>query len=317
MEQARMQEIVDLIISNESHADVIDLLSRLKIPMDDFHDYTFKIRPGAQAHFEVDVLSSIQPHVHRFYEVIFVVQGNNINYIIDTQRYQLQQGDMFFIPPGHIHHPLLASENKQPYKRYVLWLEADFFHRVCSVFPSVGYLFSKCEKKKDYLLRSRESEYLNLLEAFKSLCKEEKRQHYGWEAQTAINAYAIMNQLSRAYHDHSLTIVNPMPQTKFDTAITYINQNLDQQLTLESVAQHIYVSKSTLSHLFRDNLGISVYQYIQKKRLLKAKLLILEGESMSSICEKCGFADYPTFYRAFKKMYLISPNEYRKNYTKL
>ena len=317
MEQARMQEIVDLVISNESHADVIDLLSRLKIPMDDFHDYTFKIRPGAQAHFEVDVLSTIQPQVHRFYEVIFVVQGNNINYIIDTQRYQLQQGDMFFIPPGHIHHPLLASENKQPYKRYVLWLEADFFHRVCSVFPSVGYLFSKCEKNKDYLLRSRESEYLNLLEAFKSLCKEEKRQHYGWEAQTAINAYAIMNQLSRAYYDHNLTTVNPMPQTKFDTAITYINQNLDQQLSIEDVAQQIYVSKSTLSHLFQENLGISVYQYIQRKRLLKAKLLILEGENMSSICGKCGFADYPTFYRAFKKMYHISPNEYRKNYTNL
>lgn len=317
MEETRIQEIVDVIIDKKSHADIIDLLSHLKISMDDFFDYIFKIGPAAQVQFEVDILSSIQPHIHRFYEVIFVVQGNNINYIIDTQHYQLEKGNIFFIPPGHIHHPLLASENKQSYKRYILWLEADFFNRICSVFPSIRYLFSKCEKEKDYLIESRESAYLSLLESFKSLYEEEKRQHYGWEAQTVINAYAIMNQLSRAYYDRNLTTVNPMPQTKFDSAITYINENLDQHLSLECVAKHIYVSKSTLSHLFRDNLGISVYQYIQKKRLLNAKLLILEGENMSNICERCGFADYPTFYRAFKKMYHTSPSEYRKNYTKL
>lgn len=314
MDQAQMQELITLTLHKDSHADIFDLMAKMEITMDDFHKYSFQLCPGSQVHLEIDTISSIQPHVHRFYEVIFVVQGEDVNYILDSQRYQLGKGSMLFIPPGRIHHPLLCQTNSQPYKRYVLWFEAAFFQAICQWFPSVGYLFEQCEKKDDYLLRCKESEYLELREAFEALCKETQKQRYGWEAQSTFGALSIMNLLSRAYQNHSLTVVSPAEQTKFDAAIRYINQNLNCQITLETVAQQIYVSKSTLSHLFQRHLGISVYQYIQQKRLLKAKLLILEGESMGSICEKCGFADYPTFYRAFRKMYGMSPNSYKKNH---
>lgn len=312
MNQPQMQELITLMRHKDSHADIFDLMTKMKITMDDFHEYSFQLCPGSQVHLEIDTISSIQPHVHRFYEVIFVVQGENINYILDSQRYRLGKGSMLFIPPGHIHHPLLCQTNSQPYKRYVLWLEAAFFQSICQWFPSVGYLFEQCEKKDDYLLQCKESEYLKLQETFEALCQEARKQRYGWEAQSTFGALSIMNLLSRAYQNYSLTVVNSAEQTKFDAAICYINQNLNQQITLETVAQQLYVSKSTLNHLFQRNLGISPYQYIQQKRLLKAKLLILKGESMNSICEKCGFADYPTFYRAFRKIYGISPNNYKK-----
>ena len=317
MDKTQMQEIVTYSRNKDSHADIYDLLSSLNMTIDDFHAYTFQICPGSQVHLEIDTISSIQPHVHRFYEVIFIIQGEEVNYILDSQRYQLRKGDMLFIPPGFVHHPLLCQTNSLAYKRYVLWFETTFFQTICQSFPSVGYLFSQCEKKDDYLLRCKESEFLELQVAFEALCKEAREQRYGWEAQTTLGALSIMNLLSRTYQNHSLTVVSPAEQTKFDAAIRYINQNLSGRITLENVAQHIYVSKSTLSHLFQRNLGISVYQYIQQKRLLKAKLLILEGESMNSICDKCGFADYPTFYRAFRKMYGMSPNNYKKKQIKV
>lgn len=316
MKKEQMHELLTLMRNKDSHADIFDLLNKLEMTMDDFHEYSFQVCPGAQAHLEIDTISSIQPHVHRFYEVIFVVQGDAVNYIFDAQRYQLEKGDMLFIPPGHIHHPLLPKDNTLPYKRYVLWFEAEFFHQICGQFPSVGYIFDQCEKKEDYLLRNPEAEYLELWEAFKALCKEGEKQCYGWQAQTTLQALSIMNRLSRAYHNNTLKVVSPAEHTKFDAAIQYINQNLSQPITLETVAQQVYVSKSTLSHLFQKNLGISVYQYIQQKRLLNAKLLILKGESMGYICETCGFADYPTFYRAFRKMYGMSPNNYKKTHIK-
>lgn len=147
MDQAQMQELITLTLHKDSHADIFDLMAKMEITMDDFHKYSFQLCPGSQVHLEIDTISSIQPHVHRFYEVIFVVQGEDVNYILDSQRYQLGKGSMLFIPPGHIHHPLLCQTNSQPYKRYVLWFEAAFFQTICQWFPSVGYLFEQCEKK--------------------------------------------------------------------------------------------------------------------------------------------------------------------------
>lgn len=319
MKKESIQEVKNLInltAKQGSHADFFKLLSSQEIHMDDFYDYSFKVQPGAQLSFEVDTISSIPPHAHRFYEVLFVTQGKHINYLLNSKRYQLEQGDILFIPPGHVHHPLLGESEAQPYRRYVLWLEADFFESICSRFSSVGYIFEQCIKKNDYLLRCTDSDYLELFETFETLRKEEEIQSYGWEAQIAMGAISIMNRLSRAYRNHNLIAVSPIRNTKLDTILEYIDNHLDEQLSLDVLSQQIFVSKSTLNHLFQKHLGTSIYQYVLHRRLLQAKLLILEGNTMGNICEKCGFSDYATFYRAFKKMYGMSPNEYKKSHLK-
>ena len=309
-----MQEILNLYIQNTSHADIFDILSPHNISLDDFHDYTFKVHPGVQVHLEIDTISSIRPHLHRFYEVIFVVQGENIHYILDSQHYKLKSGSIFFIPPEHIHHPLLDSTNTTPYKRYVIWFESKFFHQICEYLPSVGYLFNECERKNDYVLQCSDSDYMDLLTSLQILCKENNQDKFGWNAKIALDALALMNQLGQSYFNNSLKMNTSTKPTKFDEAITFINQHICEHITLEDIAQALFISKSSLSHLFQNSVGISVYQYIQQKRLLKAKLLILEGESMANICEQCGFADYPTFYRAFKKKYGMSPKEYKNTF---
>lgn len=317
MENDSMQTIkslIELMMQTNSHSDAFKIIENLELQMDDLHDYSFKLLPGAQLSYEVDTVSSIPPHVHRFYEILFVTQGKQIEYILDSKRYQLEQGSILFIPAGSVHHPLLGQSNKSAYKRYTLWFEAEFFDSICSKFPSVGYVFEQCVQKDDYLLQCTDSELPELLEILNGLRREMKNQQFGWEAQVAIGAVSVMNHLSRAYHSHDLTSVRPVRNTKLDDALDYINRHFHEQLTAEGLAQKIFVSKSTLNQLFQKNLGTSIYQYILRRKLLQAKILILQGESMGTICEKCGFSDYATFYRAFKKMFGMTPNEYKATY---
>lgn len=59
-------------------------------------------------------------------------------------------------------------------------------------------------------------------------------------------------------------------------------------------------------------MGISFHQCLTQRRLIAAKALIQEGTLLETVGQDVGFADYSTFYRAFRKAYSISPRQYRR-----
>ena len=54
-------------------------------------------------------------------------------------------------------------------------------------------------------------------------------------------------------------------------------------------------------------------KYINKRRMYLAKEFIRSGDTFIEVATKCGFQDYTSFFRTFKKEYLMTPLEYRKN----
>ena len=95
-----------------------------------------------------------------------------------------------------------------------------------------------------------------------------------------------------------------------NSLIEYINENLDRKLSLDEVAARFYISRGTVNKLFRESMGSSFYRYVTQRRLALARALINEGKSMKNAGLRCGFSDYSTFYKAFKKEYGISPREF-------
>ena len=82
-------------------------------------------------------------------------------------------------------------------------------------------------------------------------------------------------------------------------------------MTLSDFAKRYYVSESTISHLFKQKMGVSVYNYVTQRRLIAAKNLILRGATLETVADQVGFSDYSTFYRAFKGAFGISPRQFR------
>ena len=121
--------------------------------------------------------------------------------------------------------------------------------------------------------------------------------------------------LERALQDNGGMTLGAEKPELLDEVVNYIEANLAEKITLSDAAKRFWVSESTISQTFRQKMDVSFHHFITQRRLIAAKSMILEGMSMDEVSARVGFADYSTFYRAFKQEYGISPRQYRKMQT--
>ncbi len=95
----------------------------------------------------------------------------------------------------------------------------------------------------------------------------------------------------------------------------YIDANYFKKLSLEDIANNFYISKFALAHKFKEQFGITVGEYITKKRVTVAKeLLRYSNKSTSEISIDCGVDDPNYFTKIFKKSEGCSPRDYRNKW---
>ncbi len=97
------------------------------------------------------------------------------------------------------------------------------------------------------------------------------------------------------------------------SALSYINANLSAELTTEEIAKQVFVSKSTLTKHFKNELSVSVQEYLYDVILSEAsRMLLKDNRSIFEISQKLGFSDQFYFSRRFKEKYGVSPREFKK-----
>ena len=94
-----------------------------------------------------------------------------------------------------------------------------------------------------------------------------------------------------------------------DRVIFYVNDNLTEDLSLDKIARHLFVTKHYLCRAFKAQTGLSVHSYITKKRMILASSMIASGELPSQVAYSVGFGDYSTFYRAYVKYNGCAPSQ--------
>lgn len=98
-------------------------------------------------------------------------------------------------------------------------------------------------------------------------------------------------------------------------ACTYIHNHAHEQILLEDIAAHIYVSPSHMNYLFRKSIGLPPAEYLRRYRIqLSRELLVQTSLSIAEIAVRAGYTDQSRFSRAFRKSEGISPMAYRQNW---
>ncbi len=92
--------------------------------------------------------------------------------------------------------------------------------------------------------------------------------------------------------------------------IIYINENLNEKITIESLSELCGISPNHLSQVFKAEMGENLSSYITIKKLDKSKELLTEGFSHKEICDLTGFSSPSHFITAFKRHFNMTPEEY-------
>lgn len=250
----------------------------------------------------------MQLHSHAFYELIYCINSCGAEYLVGSERYRLQQGDVIFVPPGVSHRPLLPEQMAEPYKRYVLWLSPEFMDRYAGLFP---YAFTDKQATVG-MLRTGETKWEGLGDLFQAGVEESERRDDGWEAAVVGNTMLLLTQIKRATNERTARPLKAEKPELLDRITAYVETHYTAPISIADLTKQFYVSSSTVSHLFKQKLGVSFYRYVTQRRLIAAKTLIEQGSLLEDVAQQSGFSEYSSFFRAFKQEYGICPRQYRK-----
>jgi len=90
-------------------------------------------------------------------------------------------------------------------------------------------------------------------------------------------------------------------RAKVGEIVGYIDAHIEEDITLDMIAERHGISRYYLCHLFKKYMNTTMVGYINKKRLLLADELVKSGESLSCASQKAGFRCYASFYRAYRR----------------
>lgn len=133
------------------------------------------------------------------------------------------------------------------------------------------------------------------------------------EANTLDEMYNFIDEIIRK----CIRLFSKLNVMQNDTIINkvkeYINNNYSEDLSLERIAEYVYLSPGYLSTLFKVETGITVFDYLTNLRMEKAKeFLLTTNIKIQDIAIKVGYNSSQSFIRYFKKYYNITPNQFRK-----
>ena len=94
----------------------------------------------------------------------------------------------------------------------------------------------------------------------------------------------------------------------------YVHASIGEEISLDMLADIAGLSKYHFLRLFRDQTGITPWQYIINCRVNHARLAIEKGGCLADIIFDCGFSDHSHFNRQFKSIYAITPKKWQQNY---
>ena len=248
-------------------------------------------------------------HHHDFSKIVILIDGD-LTYYIEGKSYILKPWDILFINKNEIHKPVVNADKY--YERIVIWLNPDFIAKYAQGNNNLLKCFEVAMKNNYNLLRLNMKSIENIKNLIQDIQSCDNSNEFGSEILKESLFIQLMVLMNRLFlnSDKNRDIEDIQYDKTIEEVLSYINSNLENDLSIDTIASKFFISKYYLMRKFKNQIGSSIHSYVIQKRLILAKSLISDGLSMSTVCSKCGFNDYSSFVRAFKKAYGVSPSNY-------
>ncbi len=246
-------------------------------------------------------------HFHDFDKIVLLISGG-VDYAVEDKVYRLRPWDVLLVRHHMIHKALI--DKSEPYERIIIYLDRKYFDRVM---PGAGLLdcFERAGKTGCHLLAPDAGQREGLMAALDAYERSLTDEDFGAQAMRDTLMMQLLiriNRIASAAPERPDVRLDP----KIEDTLSYINENLIRELTVDALAARVYLSRYHFMRLFKAQTGSTVHAYVRQKRLLYAARLIREGINANKAAADSGFADYSSFHRAFRESFGMSPGELKK-----
>lgn len=235
-------------------------------------------------------------HYHDFHKILIFLNGN-VNYYIEGKYYSLNPGDVVLVKAGDIHRPIVSF--RTPYERIIIYVSGHFFEK--EDYKNLFDCFQYCKSSGNNRIAPDHTylglllgDCMNKLKSSKLFDSKYKRLY------EQIHITDLLIHLNIFIKSGNIPDTGYISNEKISDTINFINAHITDDLNIETIASAVYLTPSYLMHLFKAETGLSIMQYISRKRLFLADSLIHNGASKTEACYQSGFKNYAAYYHAVR-----------------
>ena len=247
-------------------------------------------------------------HYENVYQILFMLSGK-IRYQVEGKEYIVSKGGMIVLNTLEDH---TLEVLEYPYERYLIQIRPDFFQQEVR-YPEVFAVFINRPADFSHLLSVTEPVWNYLYDVIGEMEREFQTKKKYWELYIGANLRRMFITIFRECADLMSTMKIGTGVTVAYNVMNYLNHHFAENITVDDVAAALFLNKDYIAHVFKEETGHSLMQYVISLRINQAKLLLSEtNRSITDIAVACGYADFTYFSKQFKQHANMSPSRFRK-----
>ena len=229
-------------------------------------------------------------HTHKAYEIYIFIKGN-AEYVIESKIFPMKPYDILITKNDELHQ--VRHLEKTVYERIVVELNDMFFEENdCADYLKI---LKNRKNDSDNIISPDSSDKIKLMDCISRIEKyisESEKFNQTIVKCAIIELLHIINTIK----SKNVQIKN---NHNIDEIINYINNNLSNDVSLDDIANHMFMSKYHLCRIFKEHTGLTINKYITNKRIKLVQNLYSQGNSLTVSCIKAGYSNYSSFYKAY------------------
>jgi AraC-like DNA-binding protein len=263
----------------------------------------------------------VYAHIHDYIEILYTLSGE-YQILLNNKEYYYGTGDMVLINSNEIHNIIALSEGSNKY--IVLKFEPEMLYTTSQSLFEMKYVmpFILNESTHQKIFEKEEIEKTVIPDIIHGMYQEYREKNYGYELAIRANIFNLFCFILRRWNEQNVDLninqdINRDMVARLQIVFDYIENNYQNEITSQSMANLCSLSNSYFSRLFKKIMKRNFREYLNYVRISKAeKFLTTSDYNITEIAMMVGFSTTSYFIEQFKHYKEISPKQFQLKYMK-
>lgn len=249
-------------------------------------------------------------HIHQIAEQVQALTAGDRNNVVENQ-------GVFSLARLREKRPPLSAPMPQDWMIYFNQGRLEDFCRCVDEFFQQAIAANALDR--DFLACFQQDMVQELGFALKSAGVPARRLLHGSrgteEMRDAVRSVTAMERWVRQVAEEAMVLTGAASENPdlAETIVQYIQLNIERPISRADLSGLLHLSQGHIARVFHKKMGMSISEYVTHHRMEMARRMLVQSNlPPGTVAQRCGFGDYPYFYRIFKKTTGLSPSEYRK-----